>query len=180
MSWLGRKAAARHPRWRLDLKERESTIDRDKVRSALRRLGDEYIFHMLDEAIELLPPIKLAKLVGGYLDVKQLRPDSHDNKTLLEEVRAFDAASRAGKYYESFDVNSKNYTTKSIGSARAGSRRLGGRRERRHLNIIGRPNVRNGAAGERPRRRTPLPLRRDRSGRKETAQRRPSVCSGRE
>jgi hypothetical protein len=39
-------------------------IDRDKLRTAVRRLGDEYIFYMLDEAIDLLPPAKLVKLVG--------------------------------------------------------------------------------------------------------------------
>jgi hypothetical protein len=35
-------------------------IDRDKIRAAVRRLGDEYVFYMLDEAIDLLPPAKLA------------------------------------------------------------------------------------------------------------------------
>jgi hypothetical protein len=42
---------------------------------------------------------KLVKLVGRYLDVQQLRPDADAvEKTLLAEVRAFDAASRAGNY----------------------------------------------------------------------------------
>ena len=44
-----------------------SEIDRDKLRTAFRRLGDESVFYMLDEAIDLLPPAKLAKLVGRYL-----------------------------------------------------------------------------------------------------------------
>jgi len=38
-------------------------IDRDKVRDAVRKLGDEYVFYMLDDAIELLPERKLLKLV---------------------------------------------------------------------------------------------------------------------
>jgi hypothetical protein len=91
-------------------------IDRDKLRAALRRLGDEYVFYMLDDAIDLLPPAKLAKLVSGYLDVKQLRPDALGKKKLLAEVRAFDTASRGGKYYESFNVNSKNFMDKSTGT----------------------------------------------------------------
>jgi hypothetical protein len=93
-----------------------SAIDRDKLRAAVRRLGDEYVFYMLDDAIDLLPPAKLAKLVSGYLDVKQLRPDAPGKKNLLADVRAFDAASRSGKYYESFNVNSKNFMDKSTGT----------------------------------------------------------------
>ncbi len=72
--------------------------------------------HLLDEAIDLLPPIKLAKLVGRYLAVKQLRPDAPAKKNLLAEVRAFDTRSRAGTYYESFNVNSKNFMDKSTGT----------------------------------------------------------------
>jgi hypothetical protein len=71
---------------------------------------------MLDDAIDLLPPAKPIKLVSGYLDVKLLRPDAPGKKNLLADVRAFDAASRAGKYYESFNVNSKNFMDKSTGT----------------------------------------------------------------
>ena len=39
-------------------------IDREKLRAALRKLGDEYVFYMLDEAIELLPPAKLLRRNG--------------------------------------------------------------------------------------------------------------------
>ncbi len=38
-------------------------IDRDKLRAAVRRLGDQYAFYILDEAIDLLPQTKLKKLV---------------------------------------------------------------------------------------------------------------------
>lgn len=92
------------------------SIDRDKLRTALRNLGDECIFHMLDDAIDLLPRDKVAKLVGGYLEVKQLRPDGSGKKNLLIEARAFDTASRAGKYYEGFNVNSKNFMDMSKGT----------------------------------------------------------------
>ncbi|HXN31268.1 MAG TPA: hypothetical protein VN894_05375, partial [Polyangiaceae bacterium] len=86
-------------------------IDRDKLRDALRIIGDEYVFYMLDEAIDLLPPDKLAKLVGQYIELERLRPDagaSATQRSLLEEVKAFDIASRAKKYFVSFHVNSKN------------------------------------------------------------------------
>lgn len=93
-----------------------SAIDRDKVRTALRRLGDEYGFYMLDEAIDLMPPAKLAKLVSRYIDVNQLRPDVAGKQNLLADVRAFDIAGRAGRYYESFNANSQNFMNKSTGT----------------------------------------------------------------
>lgn len=40
-------------------------IDRDKLRAAIRKLGDEYVFYMLDEAIDLLPEAKLLRLVSA-------------------------------------------------------------------------------------------------------------------
>lgn len=94
-------------------------IDRSKLRDALRTIGDEYVFYMLDEAIDLLPSNKLVNLVGQYIRLDRLRPDpgAHATKpSLLEEVRAFDAASRAGKYYVSFNVNSKNCMETSSGT----------------------------------------------------------------
>ena len=114
------KAAARTPATKPGVKRKPaaSAIDRDKLRTALRRLGDEAIFDLLDAAIDVLPPATLAKLVAHYLDVKQLRPDAPGKKHLLAEVRAFDTASRAGTYYEDFNVNSKNYMDKSVGTRR--------------------------------------------------------------
>ncbi len=114
MSAVGKKPPVKPGSTRMPV---APAIDCDKLRTALRKLGDEYIFYMLDEAIDLLPPAKLAKLVGRYLDVRKLRPDtSGKKKSLLAEVRAFDTASRAGMYYDSFDVNSKNCMDKSIGT----------------------------------------------------------------
>jgi len=96
---------------------RKSTqIDRDKVRAAIRRFPNESLFYMLDDAIELLPPAKLHKVVSKYLAVEQLRPDSKTKLALLASVKRFEKASLAGEYYESFDVNSKNYTEQSAGT----------------------------------------------------------------
>jgi hypothetical protein len=85
----------------------------------LRRIGDEYVFYMLDEAIDLLPVRKLAKLVGQYMDVRQLRPEpvaGATQRSLLEAVKVFYASSRAGRYYVNFNVNSKNCTESSTGT----------------------------------------------------------------
>jgi hypothetical protein len=83
-------------------------IDRDKLRAAIRKLGREYVFYMLDDAIDLLPPAKLHKIVKKYLDLRRLRPDGEKptKVDLLAEVKAFEKASLAGEYYESFDVDS--------------------------------------------------------------------------
>lgn len=93
-------------------------IDRDKLRAAVRKLGHEYVFYMLDDAIDLLPRTKLHQLARKYLDVDSLRPDSKNGAkaNLLAAVKTFDQASRAGEYYESFRVNSRNYMEKSTGT----------------------------------------------------------------
>jgi len=93
-------------------------IDRAKLRAAVRKLRNEYIFYMLDDALELLPPAKLHKIARRYLDVNQLHPDPEKTTkpSLLTEVKRFVRASLAGEYYESFSVNSKNCTQKSSGT----------------------------------------------------------------
>lgn len=91
-------------------------IDRDKLRAAVRREGSECIFQMLDVAITLLPQAKLRKLIKGYLNPAELRPDGEGNQELAAEVEAFQKASLAGKYYQAFAVNSKNFTDTSSGT----------------------------------------------------------------
>ena len=93
-------------------------IDNDKLRAAVRKLGHEYVFSMLDDAIDLLPPAKLSKIAKKYLDLKNLRPDieTKTKANLLAAVKAFDKASRASEYYESFMVNPKNCMEQSTGT----------------------------------------------------------------
>jgi len=91
-------------------------IDRDKLRAALRRIGDEYVYYMLDEALDLLPDAALAKIAAKYMRLEELRPDPAARLDLLAEVRRFDAASRGGHYYESFNVNSRNFMDLSPGT----------------------------------------------------------------
>jgi hypothetical protein len=93
-------------------------IDREKFRAAVRKLGNEYIFSMLDEAIELLSQPQLQKIAKKYIDLERLRPDAAKaaKPSLLTEVKCFEKASLDGQYYESFDVNSRNCTQKSAGT----------------------------------------------------------------
>src|SRR5437879_12850210 len=74
---------------------------------------------MLDDAIEMLRPAKLHKIAKKYLDLKRLCPDAEKatRPSLLTDVKRFEKASLAGEYYESFGVNSKNYTQQSAGTS---------------------------------------------------------------
>ena len=91
-------------------------IDRGKLRAAIRKLGDESVFYMLYEALDLLPQSKLLKLVKRYIDPLKLQPDGDGQGNLLSDVKAFEKVSLAGEYYESFIVNSKNFMEKSLGT----------------------------------------------------------------
>ena len=94
-------------------------IDRDKLRTAMRKMGEEYIYYMLYDAIGLLPETKLRELCEEYYtaaQIAQLERSDDDPIDLLSEVRRFEKASLAKEYYESFDVNSKNSMDTSKGT----------------------------------------------------------------
>ncbi len=91
-------------------------IDRDKLRAAIRKLANEYVFFMLDDAIELLTPAQLAEIASSYLDLEPLRLDGDQPSNLLADVTAFERASLAGDYYEDFNVNSRNFREQSTGT----------------------------------------------------------------
>lgn len=38
----------------MTMKQKPTDVDRDKIRAAVRRLGNEQVIYMLDEAIEML------------------------------------------------------------------------------------------------------------------------------
>lgn len=93
-------------------------IDRDKLRAEIRKIGHQYVFSMLDEAIELLPLSKLHQIAKKHFDLKRLCPDAEaTNPSLITEVKLFEKACLASKYYESFGVNSKNSTQQSAGTS---------------------------------------------------------------
>ena len=64
-------------------------IDRDKLRAAIRRMGSEYVFYMLDDAIPLLPQTRLRKLIAQYLNPAELRPHGERKENFLADVKAF-------------------------------------------------------------------------------------------
>lgn len=91
-------------------------IDLGKLHAAIQGLGDRQVLCMLEEAIDMLPPAQLAKLVKPFVNLAKLRPDRKARGRLLADVKAFEKASLADEYYETFNVNSKNYREKSRGT----------------------------------------------------------------
>ena len=91
------------------------SIDRDKLRQVMRKMDDDMIYFLLDDAIDLLSDTKLTKLVGNYLDLTNLRMDG-DERSPIEEVKTFHKVSLEGGYYEEIDVHSKNFIQNSRGT----------------------------------------------------------------
>jgi hypothetical protein len=50
-------------------------IDRDKLRAKLRCMGDEYVFYMLDDAIDVLSDAQLSLGDDALGDVVEVRPE---------------------------------------------------------------------------------------------------------
>lgn len=91
-------------------------IDLAKLRSFIRRLDREHHLMLLDRAIELLPASDTAELVRDIFPLDELSAHEEDRST-LDEVRAFHVASLHGEFFEDFLVNSRNCTTRSRGTA---------------------------------------------------------------
>jgi len=91
-------------------------LDVEKLSKALRRLRKQELLDLLDDALEMLPQSKVEALVEDYVDLDKLRPSRLLQGQLLAEVKRFEMSSLAGDYYESFNVNSKNYMDKSEGT----------------------------------------------------------------
>lgn len=92
------------------------TRDLAKVRAYLRKMPQEYIFAMLDEAVGMLTTAKLDLLVRRYISAEGVKKEvlpSKPRPPLRALVRDFVERSRRGDYFESFHVNSKNCTEQS-------------------------------------------------------------------
>jgi hypothetical protein len=88
------------------------------LRAWVRRLGDEYAFYLLDEAIEVMTPEQLALVTAKYVRPEELRSATAAPRatSLIDDVRDFDARARKGAYYEQFRVSSRSCTQKSGGT----------------------------------------------------------------
>lgn len=91
-------------------------IDFERLRGALRRMTRGSLLMIAERAIEIVPRAKLRALVGDMLEIEHAGEGKGGVAPLLEEVRRFHDASLRGAHYDSFDVNSKNFMTKSEGT----------------------------------------------------------------
>ncbi len=91
-------------------------VDVGKLRVALRRMSRGSLLMVAERAIEIVPRAKLGALVGDMVRLDQLAEGKRGAAPLLAEVRKFHEASLRGEYYDSFDVNSKNFMEKSEGT----------------------------------------------------------------
>ena len=91
-------------------------VDTEKLRAALRHMSRGNLLSIANRAIELVPRARLGSLVAGIVRLDLLSEGTSDAASLLDEVRTFHDACLRGDYYESFDVNSKNYMDTSKGT----------------------------------------------------------------
>jgi len=97
-------------------KKPPNRIDRDKVRAEARKLDGTSLLVLLDRAIDRLPDKAFPELIADYVYLHDILADESPKPDLLATVQAFHRDSLAGKYYESFNVNSRNCTQKSRGT----------------------------------------------------------------
>lgn len=92
-----------------------ASVDREKLRLAIRRLNRGNLLLIAERAIGLVSSSKLRQLLGDIvkLDAVTAAPRA---SSLLAEVQKFHAASLRGDYYESFMVNSRNFSQTSEGT----------------------------------------------------------------
>lgn len=96
-------------------------IDWEALEPALRKLKKDELLQVLHEAYQALPSSRVVSVFGKYVDLTTLDSPPPSRKSgaprrLLEAVQRFHAESLAGHYYESFQVNSKNFMEKSEGT----------------------------------------------------------------
>ncbi|MGM0577772.1 MAG: hypothetical protein ACQEXJ_18745 [Myxococcota bacterium] len=92
------------------------SIDRDKVRAEARKLDGTGLRVWLDRAIDMLPDEAFPELIEDYVWLKDILADEGTQPDLLKTIRRFHQESLAGRYYQDFNVNSRNFMEKSRGT----------------------------------------------------------------
>ena len=91
-------------------------IDRDKIRTEARKLDGAGLRIWLDRAIDLLPDDAIPELIADYVHLRDVLTHEATQPDVLRAIREFHRESMAGRYYQSFNVNSRNSTEKSRGT----------------------------------------------------------------
>ena len=91
-------------------------IDPERLVVALHRLNRERLLVIAERAVGLVPRARLRDLVENVVSLDALAPTKASSAGVIKEVRQFHEAAVRGDYYESFNVNSKNYMDHSKGT----------------------------------------------------------------
>lgn len=91
-------------------------IDRDKARTVARKLDGTGLRVWLDRAIDLLPDDAFPELIADYVHLRDVLAGEATPPDVLRAIREFHRESIAGRYYQSFNVNSRNYLETSRGT----------------------------------------------------------------
>jgi hypothetical protein len=90
--------------------------DLERLRRALRALRRGDLLIIAERAAELVPRAKLGALLGDLVQIDALTQASGAQAPLLKQVQKFHTAALAGKYYQDFSVNSRNFMERSAGT----------------------------------------------------------------
>jgi len=91
-------------------------VDREKVREEAGKLGGGDLRVWMDRAIDMLPDEAFPELIADYVRLRDVLADERARPDLMCAIRQFHRDSLAGRYHESFNVNSRNYRQKSHGT----------------------------------------------------------------
>jgi hypothetical protein len=87
-----------------------------KVNAAIRSLPKETLFDILDRALVHVPADALSAVLGTVVPIKEVQEGPVAAKALLKAMKQFHKDTLDGVHFDSFDVNSKNWTDKSEGT----------------------------------------------------------------
>jgi hypothetical protein len=85
-------------------------IDWESIELSLRKLRKYDLLGLLHDAFHALPAARRVSVFGEHIESNAGKASP---KRVLNAVKKFHAESLAGHYYESFNVNSKNFMEKS-------------------------------------------------------------------
>jgi hypothetical protein len=91
-------------------------IDREKVRAEVRKLDGTGRVAWLYRAIDLLPDEAFPQLIADYVHLEDVVADQRARPDLVHTIRRFHHESLAGRYFQDFMVNSRNFREKSRGT----------------------------------------------------------------
>lgn len=90
--------------------------DLERLRRALRALRRGDLLIIAERAAELVPRARLGALLDGFVQIDAQTQASGAQAPLWKEVQKFHMAALAGKYYQDFSVNSRNFMERSAGT----------------------------------------------------------------